>query len=234
VIDIAAWLDVGADEKAASIAALAPPAVGTVIEIGCGTGAVLEALDRRGFGEAYWACEPEASLFAQIRREKISRLVDASPTTFDEAFGDQRFDLAILTHVVEHLLTPAELVTQALRRARHVFIEVPLDNNAAGWTRAQIRILLGRDRRDNKPGHVQFFSRRSARELVRYSGGQVLAERGYFPHAAALASADSLHRRVVAQAARIDLLGRAYYEHFAMLAEVATIGEWSHHYHKPL
>ncbi len=233
-MEIAQWLDVAGNEKAASIISLAPQNVRSVVEIGCGTGAVLEALDRRGFAERYWACEPQPELFAQIATSKISRLIAASQATFDQAFGNQCFDLAILTHVVEHLLTPAEVVTQALRRARHVFIEIPIEDNPAGWTRAHVRKLLGHDRRDNAAGHVQFFSRHSARKLIEFAGGTILAERGYFPYDSAAASADRLHKKVVLQLATHEAVGRVYYEHYAMLAQLATIDNWGHHYHKPI
>jgi SAM-dependent methyltransferase len=232
-MDIAQWLDVGSRAKAESIVGLAPANVRTVIEIGCGTGAVLRALDRLGFAERYWACEPEPSLYAQIPTKEIGRLVVASPCTLDKAFPGQCFDLAILTHVAEHLITPASVVTEAIRRARWLVIEVPLDDNPGGRARARIRQFVGHNRLDNPAGHVQFFSRRSARDLVRFSGGKILADRSYFPYDAAAVIADRPYRKLVLRLAQIDALGRAYHEHYAMLVEQATILGWDHHYHKP-
>jgi SAM-dependent methyltransferase len=233
MVDVAQWLDVGSRAKAESIIRLAPAGVRTVIEIGCGTGAVLRALDRLGFAERYWACEPEPTLHAQIPIEEIGRLVAASPSTLDQAFVGQHFDLAILTHVVEHLITPAVVVAEAIRRARHVIIEVPLDDSPGGRTRARIRQFLGHNRMENSAGHVQFFSRRSARDLVRFSGGKILADRGYFPYEAAAVSADRHYRKLVLHLAQIEALGRAYHQHYAMLVEQARIDTWDHHYHKP-
>jgi SAM-dependent methyltransferase len=230
---IAQWLDAGSREKAASVISLAPGSVRTVVEIGCGTGAVLRALDRLGFAQHYWACEPDQNLFSQIPTEEIGRLVDTSQSTFGEAFDGERFDLAILTHVVEHLLTPASLVSEALQRARYVLVEVPLDGSPSGRARARVRRFFGHDRLDNAAGHVQFFSRRGAQDLIRFSGGTILADRQYFPHDATAAAANQLHRKLVVRLAKVEALGRVYHQHYAMLAERAAILAWDHHYHKP-
>jgi precorrin-6B methylase 2 len=56
--EVAEWLNVAADEKAASVIHLAPADTKTVVDIGCGSGSVLAALDKRGFAARYWACEP--------------------------------------------------------------------------------------------------------------------------------------------------------------------------------
>lgn len=99
------WHAVAAEEKAASVLRLlAGRRIDTVVDVGCGTGVVLQALDRQGFAGRYWACEPTPALHSEI--PPIDRLVAAENTTFDQAFPGQGFDLAILSHVAEHLLTP--------------------------------------------------------------------------------------------------------------------------------
>jgi SAM-dependent methyltransferase len=231
--DIARWLNVAADEKAASVIALAPPNVSTVVEIGCGTGALLHALDRQGFADRYWGCEPARNLYDQIPRQQIARLVDVAPTTFDSAFGVETFDLAILSHVLEHLLTPAVLLHEALARARYVLVEVPLEANAAGRARMAVKRASGRDPKMNDAGHVQFFSRNTARLLVRHAGGEVVADHGYFPEAPYREQAVHIYQRAVLASARIGV-ARHYYEHFAMLTRRADVGEWDHHYARPV
>lgn len=231
---IADWLAIAGEEKAESIVSLAPKSTSTVLEIGCGTGAVLEALDRRGFADQYWACEPSTELYAQVQGQNISRLQGLENTTLEHAFGDQTFDLAILSHVVEHLLAPATLIYEALSRASCVLVEVPIEGGPAGRARMAVKRTLGQDPYDNPAGHVQFFSRSSARQLAGHSGGKVVAERGYFPIAPYSAQATSaLQKGVVAVAEVAEPVARVYYEHFAMLLSPVTVNDWDHHYAKP-
>jgi SAM-dependent methyltransferase len=229
---VAEWLEIAAHEKAASIVGLtAGHEVKEVIEIGTGSGAVLGALDRAGFAERYWACEPTADLLAQMKPN--GRLVEAVPETFDRAFPGKTFDLAILSHVVEHLLAPAPLINEALQRAKLVVVEVPIEGNAAGNARSWVKGRMGSPRVDNMAGHVQFFSRREARELIGHSGGTLLAERGYFPLAPYRASEEHAYQRFVLKAAKVEPLARLYYEHFAMLCTQTRIASWNHVYAPP-
>lgn len=231
---ISDWLSIAGDEKADSILSLVTEPVSEIAEIGCGTGAVLEALDRRGFADRYWACEPSLELFDQVRRDKVTRLQALENVTFDAAFGGRRFDLVVLSHVVEHLLAPADLVHQALERADLVFVEVPIEGGIAGRARMSVKQALGEHPLDNAAGHVQFFSRASAHQLVRFAGGEVVRSRGYFPTAPYRAQQqNTLRRAVLALADRVEPVAQRYYEHYAMLIKPASVQSWTHHYAKP-
>lgn len=232
--DISGWLATAGTEKAHSIATLVQSPVGDAIEIGCGTGAVLEALDGMGFAENLWACEPSQELFDRIPRERIPRLRAVENTTLEHAFADRTFDAAILSHVVEHLLAPAKLINQALARARLVVVEVPIEAGPGGSARMAAKRTLGKDPLDNPAGHVQFFSRRSARKLVEFSGGRVVADHGYFPKGPYSALPPTAGRRLVSAVAdRAEVIARMYYEHYAMLVTPSEITEWDHHYARP-
>lgn len=227
----AAWLAIAAEEKAATVINLAPTDVRTVVDIGAGSGAVLTELDRKAFAERYWACEP-SDLLLEISAG-ISRLVDTSQTTFNEAFSGVSFDLAILSHVVEHLVTPAVLIAQALERARYVVVEVPIEANVAGNLRRRLKQFRGNASRPHAAGHVQFFSRRRARLLVEYAGGEVISDLGYFPVAPYRAHGARFYHRVVLAGHRIGL-ARHYYEHYGMLIRRRSTEDWSHdHYYAP-
>jgi SAM-dependent methyltransferase len=228
--DFASWHRVAAGEKADSITKLAPRGLERIIEIGCGTGAVLEALDRRGFGKYYWACEPTKELYDLIS-EDLGRLVSKVQATFDQAFPDEAgFDLGIITHVAEHLRTPAGLITQALTRCKYVIVEVPIEDAFIGRNRARVREVMGRPRLQNPSGHVQFFNRSTARALIHHSGGEVIDERAYFPMAPVSALAQKTYQQVVVRVASAsECLGRRYYEHFAMLATAVTHDAWYGH-----
>ena len=232
--DLPKWHRVAAREKCDSIMQLAPEGVERIVEIGCGSGAVLEELDRREFGVSYWACEPTRSLYDAIPGN-ISRLVATSPEPFDAAFLDEpKFDLGIMTHVAEHLRTPAILISEALARCEFLVVEVPIEDSFLGRNRVRVKQLMGRSRLDNPAGHVQFFSRNTARALISHAGGRVIAERAYFPMAAVSGSADRAYQKAVVQvASRSAWLGRRYYEHFAMLVSAVHYDDWPGHYIPP-
>lgn len=232
-LSIAEWLDVAGEEKAVSVTTLAPSGTKSVVEIGCGTGAILKALDRSGFANEYWACEPADELREQVPVDKITRIVEVSSELFEDAFPGKRFDLVILSHVLEHLLSPAALLNQAIQRADYVLVEVPLEANFMGLVRHAVKKVLGRSGA-HAAGHVQFFSRRKARDLVKYAGGRVIAERGYFPRAPYAVRADNTLRRAISVMGRFDAVGKRYYEHFAMLVEPRVIELWDHHYYEPV
>jgi SAM-dependent methyltransferase len=242
LLELDDWCAVGAREKALSVVSLAADrGIRDLLEIGCGTGAVLEQLDDLAFGDRYWACEPMAALCDLAKTKTIRRMVEISCTTFDhETFAGQAFDLIILSHVLEHVLDPAELLNRALGRARYVIVEVPIEANGAGNLRSAVRRrLTGRPRTVNAAGHIQFFSTSDARKLVRWSGGQVLDTRLYFPTESyeALRKSAGGPRRLyldgISGVGRVlgrRALARLYYGHYALLVQKRDQfeTEWGH------
>ena len=78
--------------------------------------------------------------------------------------SDKRFDLAILSHVLEHVEYPRKLISEAARVARNVFIEVPLEDN----------LKLSQDFVFDRVGHINFYSVRTIRLLVQSCGMRIL------------------------------------------------------------
>lgn len=169
------YRELGGAAKARNIAQIAPASLGSVLDIGVGTGAVLAHLDRLGVGERYTAIDISRSAIDLIRgREDISRLVDAR--TYDGEripFDDATFDLAILSHVIEHLADPAPLIREACRVSRLVAIEVPLEDNL----HIHIKTGLLRSRYRERIGHIQWFNQRSFAALLTSCGCDVLDQK---------------------------------------------------------
>ena len=165
------WLQVGAIEKARSIVALAGGSTADrILEVGAGSGAILRELDRLKFGRQYWACEPSQQLYEQLMRANIGRLVEAHPTTLEDSpMVDNHFDLVVLSHVLEHVVAPGQLLARCLALAPRVVLEVPLEGSIVARFRAT---LIRRRRWPNAAGHIHFFSQRSTHELVSHAGGQ--------------------------------------------------------------
>jgi SAM-dependent methyltransferase len=175
------WLGFSAPEKADSVEhLLARNSVRPfrIIEIGCGTGAVLLELRRRGIARQYFAvdisAEALASLTAQAQDVHCIQADVRRPWTPP----DLEFDCVILSHVLEHLTRPADLLISlsSLIRHRALIAEVPLEDLPA----ARIKNLF-RDRSANAAGHVQFFGVSSLQALVRSSGYTIIDERLYCP-----------------------------------------------------
>jgi 2-polyprenyl-3-methyl-5-hydroxy-6-metoxy-1,4-benzoquinol methylase len=98
-----------------------------VADIGCGNGALCRELVDRGYEVV--ACEPNAGNlhFAQLGAPGLvfHRLrVDDDPSVI----GNQSFDVAIATEVIEHLVRPFNLphfAKQLLRPGGHLIISTP-------------------------------------------------------------------------------------------------------------
>ena len=162
------WRRLGAVDKAANVVALCAAVPHTsILEIGAGDGAILSRLSELGFGERLYAIELSASGVEVIERRAIPRLVECR--RFDGAhvpYGDATFDVAILSHVVEHLEHPRQLIHEAARVAHHVFIEVPLEDMSRH----------SRDYREDAVGHINFYSCRTIRWLVQSCGLRVVRQ----------------------------------------------------------
>ncbi len=224
------WLLLGAKEKAKSVLNLVSGLnVQSVIEVGCGTGAVLETLDKHGFAKEYYALEPAEELYDfLIKRNEISRLIasEASPVE-TSSLSNSRYDLAILSHVIEHVEDPAKLLIDTMKIATYVVVEVPLEGNAMGNLRAAVKKRInGLPRYNNPSGHFQFFSRSDIHLLAHWCGGEVLESRLYVPkdQMRKAMSSDSLKSRMYSSLiyALSTVLGewiwgRFYHGHYAVI-----------------
>lgn len=132
-----------------------------IIEIGAGEGSILKRMSDVKFGEKMWAVEISSSGVSAISRRQIDNVVECR--LFDGyhiPYGDGQFDLAILSHVLEHVEYPRMLIYEAARVAKHVFIEVPLEDTAR----------LPWDFTFDAVGHIDAYSPRSIRRLVQSCG----------------------------------------------------------------
>lgn len=139
----------------------------TICEIGCGSGKVLESLAAiypntsfRGFDIA-----PAAKTFWQgITHPRVSF------TLGDFAEVDQNhYDLVLLLDVVEHVSNPHEFLLKIRDRGDYFGFHLPLDLSAASVLREAPLLHVRR-----KVGHVHYFTKGLALELLDESGYQVV------------------------------------------------------------
>lgn len=171
--DVSEWRELGAIDKASNILALCGSSVPkTVLEIGAGEGAVLQRLADSGFGKRHYALEISASAIERIRSRRIPSLVECRQYDgYTVPYGHAAFDLAILSHVIEHVEHPRLLLNEAARVARCLFIEVPLEHNRR----------LPPDFVWDGVGHINFYTAQTIRLLVQSCGHEVLEQRQSHP-----------------------------------------------------
>ena len=127
--DMTAWRELGAKYKAQNIVDLcASLNIEKALEVGAGEGSILKFLNEWSFCDELHALEISQSGINRIQERALSRV--KSVQSFDGyiiPYGDDTFDLAILSHVLEHVEFPRLLLRELHRVARYVVIEVPCD-----------------------------------------------------------------------------------------------------------
>ncbi len=162
------WRALGATDKADNIIQLcnkAPHA--NILEIGSGEGAILKRLSDLNFGEDLYSIEISGSAVATILRRNIPRVRECK--IFDGyriPYSARAFELAVLSHVLEHAEHPRMLLYEAGRVAEYVFVEVPLEDT----------VRLKRDFVFDRTGHINFYSWKTIRSLVQSCGMEVLSQ----------------------------------------------------------
>ena len=161
------WRALGARSKADHAVALCERAglrTETLVEIGCGDGSLLAELSARGLAPVLDGFElsPKAAGFARDRAIPGAGRIEAFDGLHVPA-DDGAYDLAVLSHVLEHVPDPLPLLTEAARVASNVLVEVPLEANRSAARPAK-RAEAARI------GHVHAFDRAAVKALVEGAG----------------------------------------------------------------
>ena len=163
------WRRMSAENKARNIVDLSSGhTFENIVEIGAGDGAVLHQLSELGFASSVSVLEVSESAVEVIQNRGIRNLAEV--TLFDgysSSYGDNTFDLAILSHVIEHVEHPRLLLGEASRIAEYVFVEVPLE----------LKLRTPRDFVWINTGHINLYSPVVIRQLLQSSGLRILEER---------------------------------------------------------
>lgn len=218
------WRALCAEGKADHVARLAselPSPPRTVVEVGCGDGVLLDCLAARGLGERRDGFEiSERAVGLASGRPGVS-----SVTRFDGErlpAADAAYDLAVLSHVLEHVPDPISLLKETARISHAVVVEVPLEDNRSASRPAAQR---GRE----EIGHLHRFNRGDIHVLCAAAGLRVVAELSdplplkvhtFFARTAAqraTATAKAIARRGLYVGSR-PVAERAFTVHYACLA----------------
>ncbi|MGD0497271.1 MAG: class I SAM-dependent methyltransferase [Bryobacteraceae bacterium] len=163
------WRQLGAISKARNILEMCSEIPHQrILEIGAGEGAILNELSKANFGCELTALEVSKSAVDVICARKIpgvSRVVQYDGGRFP--FETGQFDLAIASHVIEHVENPRALLYEAGRIAPYVFIEVPTEDN----------LRLKWNYVEDATGHINPYSPKTIRRLVQTCGFDVISQR---------------------------------------------------------
>jgi len=156
--------------------------VDSVLDIGAGLGDVTEELMKQKLSRRYVLAEISSTAIYYLSKRFKTKNCTVKKIDNDFWESKERYTIAILSHVLEHLEKPEELLAKVLKVSDYVCIEVPLLNClSANFLAKLLKILKNKKRTENLVGHVQFFNKKMILDLVNNVGGRVIETEMYFP-----------------------------------------------------
>jgi SAM-dependent methyltransferase len=145
------WRALCAIEKASNVESMVSDkrgSIGHVLDVGCGTGAVLEQLAAKKVGTSFTGIEIGTERSQRQGNQDIQiRGYDGKKIPYD----DKSFDLVYATHVLEHVTDERGFLSE-LRRVsrRYIYVEVPCELHLRSSRRT---LQQGLD-----IGHINFYT----------------------------------------------------------------------------
>lgn len=147
-----------------------------IVDIGCGNGALCRELASRGYKVV--GCEPSAN-GTRLAQSSAPELVFHQLGVDDDpsVVGNESFDVAIATEVIEHLARPRSLprfTKQLLRPGGHLIVSTPYH----GYLKNLVLALTNKWDAHLNPfwdgGHIKFWSRKTLSQLLNEAGFRVV------------------------------------------------------------
>jgi SAM-dependent methyltransferase len=166
----------------------------TVCEVGCGVGEVLRELhDRMNHRPSFVGYEISPQAFALAAPRSSERLAFRLGDVLED---DESFDLTLLIDVIEHVEDYFSLLRGLRARSGHTMLHIPLELSVVSVL-LDTPMTFSRDRL----GHVHFFTRDIALEMLRGVGYEILDWR--FTDASSQYPRGSWKLRVIERARRV-------------------------------
>lgn len=150
---------------------------GSVLEIGCGSGYLLNKLQQSGW--TVMGMELSPMLASEVRKRLGINVIEADFMEYDMPV-EERFDLVILRHVFEHLPDPLKAINKLGALAKdngHIVMEFPnIEAPELKLKRMIWRMGLRKYKaeRDRLPGHANEFCRNSFKYLLNKTGFKLI------------------------------------------------------------
>lgn len=142
-----------------------PPEHIRLLDVGCSSGAFLDTASRLGFRAE--GVEPAAQAAQNALK---ARLKVFSGTLEDAHFPDTSFDAVTLFEVIEHLMSPLELLKECRRILKPEGIMLMGTGNTASWTASFMKSHWQYFHIEHHGGHISFFNPLSMRLLAERTG----------------------------------------------------------------
>jgi 2-polyprenyl-3-methyl-5-hydroxy-6-metoxy-1,4-benzoquinol methylase len=154
--------------------------VGSVLDIGCGTGTMARTLSAKGLSVV--GVEPSSSGVDDARKNCPAATFYCLGIYDDPAkIAEGPFDMAISTEVIEHVFYPRELPRFAHKKLKTggiLLVSTPYH----GWLKnVAISVLGGWDKHHTvfwDGGHIKFWSRATLSQLLEEEGFEVIGFHG--------------------------------------------------------
>jgi len=165
----AQWRNMGGKQKAGNIIHLCQSLKAkSVVDIGSGDGAVLSFLDKAQFCNAISSLEISDSGIEKIKARQMASLKEVNKFDgYKIPYSDKSFDLAMCSHVLEHVEHPRLLLREIARVSNYQFFEVPIDFSF--FVDKKIQHYLDY-------GHINIFTPALFKFLLKSEGFEVISE----------------------------------------------------------
>lgn len=137
------------------------------LDIGCDIGVLLEVARQDGFQEVYGV---EPNPVAASLAEGVQGAIIVQNFYETQEFSDDYFDLVSLIHVVDHLLSPVDVLSKARRELKPGGVILAVVHNVESWLARR----LGEHFPPYNIYHHYFFSPITLRRLFQRCGFEVL------------------------------------------------------------
>lgn len=176
------WLRRGAIQKVDSIETLMARSKivpDSILELGCGSGAVIGEIQRRGLASNCYGVdfsEDAINLMKSSYPKIYAKTADV--TKLPNPFDVDAFDIVVVSHTIEHLEDPYSFL-RAIEKInfKYLIAEVPLENLFFGRVKSVFK-----DRKNNSAGHVQFFTSKSFKNIFNKTKYKIIDEHIYAPY----------------------------------------------------
>lgn len=144
---------------------------GTILDLGCGNGALVNVLLKKGFNAYGTDASPEGIQIASALLPDRFALQDLSTDELPSQFSNLRFDTIISTEVIEHLYDPRKFI----EFSKNILIkngggQLILSTPYHGYIKNLLLALTGKWDQHADPlwdgGHIKFWSKNTITRLL--------------------------------------------------------------------
>jgi ubiquinone/menaquinone biosynthesis C-methylase UbiE len=167
------WRKIGAECKVSRITEMCANVQHKyVIDVGAGEGSITQLLSNKGFADEIVCAEISESGVKTIKNRNIRNVDDVVHFDgYNLPYSDDEFDLAIATHVLEHVEYQRKFLEELARVSKYVYVEVPLLHT----------LRMSPNFNGNSVGHINFYNYKTFRRLLQTSKYNII-EQKIFDH----------------------------------------------------